>query len=230
MYLLIMKTFFNVPYFFIPLIRPTPSKMQQPEEAAAAAVAHFRKVVVDNAYRVYGNWCYHLIADHSIMRNSTMVVTWFQLSGLGGSPDNNDQQVTLTVEFKVNKCLHPKVFKMVCTSLDTAIVSIFGFVNDYYVCANCGELVKTGATCDACQFFRAYQAYNKQEYICAICQENVLRTMLKCGHAFHATCINKMEPVGIRCPVCRKELDEDEIEFFFGCDYEDNSSDNDEED
>ena len=38
---------------------------------------------------------------------------------------------------------------------------------------------------------------------CSICQEMLQPTLLKCGHSFHPTCINKWFAINKSCPICR---------------------------
>ena len=58
---------------------------------------------------------------------------------------------------------------------------------------------------------------------CSICQEMLKPTLLKCGHSFHPTCINKWFAINKSCPICRidasdksdKSVDDDWVNVRF---------------
>lgn len=47
----------------------------------------------------------------------------------------------------------------------------------------------------------------KEANICSICQEEVFRFELDCGHSFHINCLSEMEMKNAKCPNCRMIID-----------------------
>lgn len=96
------------------------------------------------------------------------------------------------------------------TSDQQAKVWVFSFLDTYSACVECGDIDNHGGNrvCRSCEFFVEYVRYkNTEPTVCAICQENVFRFALPCGHMFHKTCMNRMEHGACRtCPVCRADI------------------------
>lgn len=158
-------------------------------------------------------WSFSLPLQHTIFKKENLALLSFDLHGQG---DPRCTKVKAVIYYCINLSSQQRSQRWQCSNLEEALKKIFDFTSAHSLCNECGMLLETGQPCQQCLFFVYYRKYQgMSNQLCAICQEDVVRTTLSCGHSFHLTCLTKMNPTGIRCPVCRQELTGEEVEDFF---------------
>lgn len=124
--------------------------------------------------------------------------------------------VVVQFDFTVNHSMKLHDYRKEYTSLTDAVKGFLRFYEENRLCHECGKLAPVGKDCPDCVLFGLWATYHGSSNTCAICQEPVWRLRLSCGHHFHMTCINAMNPDnGVKCPVCRRELNAYEMEYIF---------------
>lgn len=177
------------------------------------AVNEFQRAIE----RSVGNmvdWTFTLDDVHqTIFRGENLRIYYFEIRGGGDAKVHKN--IIVIVGYGVNQSSRRRRKRWHCFTVREAIESLFRFVHDNTICIECGDLLQKDLPCLTCEFFRCYQKFQGLDMTCAICQEKVYRTMLSCGHCFHYTCLTKMEPNNAKCPVCRQDFTNDELEDFF---------------
>jgi hypothetical protein len=174
-----------------------------------------------------GSWFARIVTHHTVFQAENMAIDFVEVHGRG----DFSQQVLVVVYFRVNKSCQARIKRIDCENVEDAIKKILEIPQIYVVCIECGAILSKSDVCQNCEFFKAYGIYHGLvEQICAICQEQVYRTKLGCGHMFHYTCLTKLDPVSVKCPVCRTSLSVEEVEdIFYQNDDDDDEESNDDD-
>lgn len=99
--------------------------------------------------------------------------------------------------------------------VENAILYIWNFQQNHHLCLDCCQLNKNDSECENCIFYKSFMIFNNIKQLCGICQEETYRIQLNCNHFFHRSCLLKLDPNHLKCPLCRHPLDEDVIVDLF---------------
>lgn len=156
-------------------------------------------------------WFVNFLVQHSVFSVENMMITDIHISQ--SSPARS---ICVCILYSINSSQKVHEKHWCAPTINQAIKDVFCFPLEYSVCTECGNLLYKKEECFSCTFFKSYnQFHQREECICAICQDPVFRTKLACGHLFHYTCLTKMSPEAAKCPVCRSNLTMDEMEHLF---------------
>lgn len=141
-----------------------------------------------------------------------MSLEYAEIRGRTPSSSGDISPIRCTIGYRYNNSFKHCTAHWDCDTLEEGLLWIWRFLEEYTLCRECGDLLKTGESCRSCLFFQGYMEFMNRQEICAICQDPVYRCRLPCGHMFHRLCINKMEfSPDIRCPLCRADIPFDVI-------------------
>jgi hypothetical protein len=177
------------------------------------------------------------LIQKKIQKNKNQGREWEYIIDLRNSCVSSDQYVLLSaailgegnlqdlLKIKINYCVHnsQKVYCRVkkIRGIEGAIKYIWDFPDNFNLCMNCCALIKKDRQCEQCCFYKAYMEYKCKKEVCGICQEESYRTILSCQHHFHRSCLLKMDPDDLKCPLCRHPVKEDIICNLFDEDVDD---------
>lgn len=164
-----------------------------------------------------GNWYYDIDLSNSCINSDQYQLIEATILGDGKLTDI----IRVRINYIVNNSnkLYFRVKKI--RGIENAIKYIWDFPENFSLCMNCCSLIKSNSVCKECLFFKSYLQYKNKCENCGICQEESFRVILSCNHHFHKSCLLKMDPEDLKCPLCRQPVDEDLICELFDEDDDD---------
>jgi len=155
--------------------------------------------------------CWHLDWDmaRTVFQRDAMALEFVSFHG-HRAPD--DPNVHVRIGYRVNHSFKICIMEHKTSSLEKAFLWAWAFLENHYLCKECGSLLENHAKCTSCLFFEGYMQSKGRKEVCAICQDPVVRYALPCGHMFHRLCLNRIPfSPDIRCPLCRADIPFDVI-------------------
>lgn len=100
------------------------------------------------------------------------------------------------------------IYRKTIIGIENAFQLLFHLKETHVSCKECSILFEKTKDnldyCKECKFFVTFSKLMKKEpSICSICQDEVFRFELECGHSFHIGCLSGMEMKNAKCPNCR---------------------------
>ena len=171
--------------------------------------------------RCKGTWIYTVDLRSSCIYSDQFILLSAEISGEGSVKDFIKTRISYLTHQNSDKVIwRCKKFN----GLSKAVQYVWDFPENYSMCLNCCSLVKKDKSCEDCLFFQSFLKQKNKKEICGICQEETYRTVLPCHHHFHKSCLLKMDPEDLKCPLCRHPVSEEIV-----CDLFDDSDDDSQE-
>lgn len=163
-------------------------------------------------------WYYHVDLNSSQFKINDLDIK--KVSMRGKCKENIDtMQITTRIEYSFGNSYRSTYFKY-SRGIETAFKDLLNIQTTHCACKECSTLFEKEKedtqVCKECMFFLFLSKEKKNEAkICSICQEEVYRYELECGHSFHLGCLAGMEKKDAKCPNCRMGIDKKmKVEIF----------------
>jgi hypothetical protein len=151
-------------------------------------------------------WFYHIDLNSSQFKIEDLNVK--KVSMRGKCKENVDtMRITTKIEYSYGNSYRSTCFKY-SFGIENAFNDLFTIETTHRACKECSTLFQKEKedteVCKQCMFFVFLSKQKKNEKkICSICQEEVFRYELECGHSFHIGCLAGLEKKDAKCPNCR---------------------------
>ena len=148
--------------------------------------------------------------------------------------DLNKMKIKLEIHYSYGNA-GSSIYRKTITGIENAFQLLFNLKETHCACKECSVLFEKGKDnlnfCKECKFFVAFSKMMKKEAnICSICQEEVFRFELDCGHSFHINCLSGMEMKNAKCPNCRMIIDKKTLRKIYRKSSYDYDTDSDSDD
>lgn len=150
------------------------------------------------------------------LRNSCISSEQYHLFNAVFSGEGNiEDLVKVHVNYYIHDIHSIQTRFKILRGLQKAIEYVWSFPQMYLLCLDCCQLIKKDQECEECIFYKTFMQVQQKKQTCGICQEECFRTMLSCNHYFHRSCLIKMDPENLKCPLCRHPFDENLVIGLF---------------
>jgi hypothetical protein len=181
---------------------------------------------IDKLRFIGSGWSYNVDLKNSCIASDQYTLVSAIIYGEGSIHDS----VRVRVQYYVHPHLASQQYQGRCKkfkNIERAILYVWEFPERYRLCRDCCRLVKKDQECEACIFYKSFMIHKKKSEQCGICQEECFRIALECKHFFHKSCLVKMSPLDMKCPLCRHPVSEEVVSNLFD---DDDMNDDDEDD
>lgn len=166
---------------------------------------------IDKLRFMEGGWSYHVDLKNSCIASDQYSLLNAMIYGEGSIHDIVRVRVQYFVHNSQRTMGRCKKFR----HIERAILYIWDFPDQYRLCQDCCRLIKKEEECEACIFYKSFMIHKSKKQNCGICQEECFRICLECKHYFHKSCLIKMSPIDMKCPLCRHPVSDEVVSDLF---------------
>lgn len=161
---------------------------------------------INNVPQEGKEWHYHIDLKSSQFKMENLNFKSVSMSGKFNK-DFDKMKITTRIEYSYGNSFKSTYLKYSC-GVENAFHDLFTIEKTHRSCKECSVLFEkeneNTEVCKECLFFLFLSNQKKNEKkICSICQEEVYRYELECGHSFHLGCLAGLNRKDAKCPNCR---------------------------
>ena len=152
------------------------------------------------------DWFYHVDLKSSQFKMENLNFMSVSMSGKL-KEDIDTMKITIKIEYSYGNSFK-STYQKPSFGIENAFRDLLHMENTHTACKECSSLFEKEnektEVCKQCMFFVFRSKQKKDETkICSICQEEVFRYQLECGHSFHLGCLAGLNRKDAKCPNCR---------------------------